>query len=191
MVKRNMRLDKRGQKIIAIVCLSFLIGVAGGAIAANLMGTNVKSELAGMIQNAAEMQQSGSFAAVFWKYFKYDIVIWLGGWLHLGLFLSGMAFLLRSISVGFASAMMMTTYGVKGVWGAMLTIFPQNIILIPSYIFIMCAAIYYLISWNEGNGKRGLKRERRRKQTEYCILFLSSIVLIAIGAGIEVALYPL
>jgi len=109
----------------------------------------------------------------------------------LGLFLSGAAFLLRSISLGFASAMLMVTYGVKGVWGAMLSILPQNIILIPAYIFTMCAAIYYLLDWNEGHGKRGLKRERRRKQTEYCILFLASIALIAIGAGIEVALYPL
>ncbi|KXL52516.1 stage II sporulation protein M [Anaerotignum neopropionicum] len=191
MVKRNKWLDKRGQKIIIIVCLSFLVGVMGGAIAANLMGPNAKSELILWMKSGAQAQQSGSFTAIFWKYLKYDIIIWLGGWLQLGLFLSGMAFLLRSISLGFASAMMMVTYGVKGVWGAMFGILPQNIILIPAYIFIMCAAIYYLLTWNDGNGKRGLKRERRRKQTEYCIIFLASIVFVAIGAGIEVALYPL
>lgn len=191
MVKGNKLFDKRGQKIITIVCLSFLCGVMGGAIAANLMGDGTKSELAGVIQNAVQVEQAGSFASVFWKYLKYDIVIWLGGWLSLGLFLSGAAFLLRSISLGFASAMMMITYGAKGVWGAMFGILPQNIILIPAYIFSMCTAIYYLMGWNEGNGKRGLRRERRRKQTEYCILFLASAVLIAIGAGIEVALYPL
>lgn len=191
MVKRNKWLNKRGQKIITIVCLSFLCGVMGGAIAANLMGDSVKSELAGMIKSAAQIQQTGSFGAAFWKYLKYDIVIWLGGWLSLGLFLSGAAFLLRSISLGFASAMLMVTYGMKGIWGAMLTILPQNIILIPAYIFTMCASIYYLTTWYEGGGKRGLKRERRRKQMEYCILFLASAVLIALGAGIEVALYPL
>ncbi|WP_352400460.1 stage II sporulation protein M [Anaerotignum sp.] len=191
MAKRNKVIDRRGQKIITIVCLSFLCGVLGGAIAANLMGDGAKSELAGIIHNAAQIQESGSFAVVFWKYLKYDIVIWIGGWLSLGLFLSGAAFLLRSISLGFASAMMMVTYGMKGVWGAMLGILPQNIVLIPAYIFTMCAAIYYLMAWNEGNGKRGLRRERRRKQTEYCLLFLASAILIAIGAGIEVALYPL
>lgn len=191
MIKQNKWFDKKGQKIIIIVCLSFLLGVMGGAIAANLMGADAKTELAGVIQDAAQIQKTGSFTAVFWKYLKYDLIIWLGGWLRLGLFLSGMAFLLRSISLGFASAMMMVTYGMKGVGGTILSVLPQNMILIPAYLFIMCAAIYYLMSWNEGNGKRGLKRERRRKQTEYCILFLASIVLIAIGAGIEVALYPL
>jgi len=59
MVKRNKWLDKRGQKIIHIVCLSFLCGVMGGAIAANLMGDGVKSELAGVIKNAAQVQQTG------------------------------------------------------------------------------------------------------------------------------------
>ena len=191
MVKSKNRFDRRGQKIVFIVCLSFLFGAMGGAIAANLMGADAKNELSGVIRQAVEIQQSGSFATAFWKYLKYDLIIWLGGWLQLGLFLSGMAFLLRSISIGFASAMMMVTYGFKGVWSAALTLLPQNIILIPVYIFTMCAAIYYLLTWNEGNGKRGLKRERRRKQTEYCLLFLASIVLIAIGAGIEVALYPL
>ncbi|WMI81721.1 stage II sporulation protein M [Anaerotignum sp. MB30-C6] len=191
MVKRNRRLDKRGQKIISIVCLSFLCGVMGGAIAANLMGDGAKTELAGIIKSVADVEQAGSFGVVFWKYLKYDLLIWLGGWLSLGLFLSGAAFLLRSISLGFASAMMMVTYGAKGIWGAIFAILPQNIILIPAYIFTMCAAIYYLLAWNEGNGKRGLKRERRRKQTEYCLLLLASAVLIAIGAGIEVALYPL
>lgn len=104
MVKRKTWLDKRGQKIIFIVCLSFLFGVLGGAIAANLMGADAKSELSGVVRNAIEIQQTGSFTATFWKYLKYDIIIWLGGWLQLGLFLSGMAFLLRSISIGFASA---------------------------------------------------------------------------------------
>ncbi len=191
MVKRKKWFDKRGQKIVFIVCLSFLFGVLGGAIAANLMGTDAKTELSGVIRQAGEIQQSGSFSAAFWKYLKYDLIIWLGGWLQLGVFLSGAVFLLRSISIGFASAMMMVTYGFKGVWSAMFTLLPQNIILIPVYIFTMCAAIYYLLTWNEGSGKRGLKRERRRKQTEYCLLLLASIVFIAIGAGIEVILYPL
>lgn len=191
MAKRNKRLDKRGQKIIYIVCLSFLCGVIGGAIAANLMGSGAQLEFASMIQGAADAEETITFGMVFWKYLKYDIAIWFGGWLSMGLFLSGTVFLLRGISLGFASAMMMVTYGVKGVWSAAFAILPQNIVLIPTYIFTMCAAIYYILAWKEGNGKRALKREQRRKQTEYCILFLTSAIFIAIGAGIEVAIYPL
>lgn len=47
----------------------------GGAIAANLMGADTKTELSGVIRNAIEIQQSGSFAATL-KYLKYDIIIW-------------------------------------------------------------------------------------------------------------------
>lgn len=192
MGKKKKGLDKRGQKIILMVCLSFLLGVIGGAIGANLMGSGQQAELSAFLHDAmVTPTQKQTFWTIFWKYLKYDLLIWVGGWMNMGLFLAGSAFLLRSISLGFASAMMMVTYGTKGVFGAMVRILPQNIVLIPAYLFIMCAAIYYLFSWKEGGGKRALTRERRRKQTEYCILFVISVVLIAVGAGIEILCYPL
>ena len=61
----------------------------------------------------------------------------------------------------------------------------QNLFLIPAYILTMSAAAYYLSAWREGEGKRALKRERRRKQTEYCILFGFSVLLLLAAAGLE------
>lgn len=188
MKKKKRRIDKQVQKIIGIVCLSFLLGIAGGALAANLLPMGQQTELSVFLQGALEKTEEATFLSIFWKYLKYDIIIWLGGWMQLGLFFGGAAFLFRSISVGFTSAMMMVTYGAKGVFLSATTFLPQNLLLIPAYILVMSAAIYYFVSWKEEGAKRTLKRERRRKQVEYCILFGVSVVLLAAASGVERAI---
>lgn len=185
MRQKKRRIDRQVQKILGIVCLSFLFGVIGGAVAANLLPTGEQGKLSLFLQGCLEEQKAVSFPAIFWKYLKYDLLIWLGGWMQLGLLLAGSAFLFRSIAVGFTSAMLMTTYGAKGILLAVTSYLPQNLLLIPAYLLMMTASIYYLLSWQEEGGKRTLKRERRRKQTEYCILFGVSLILLAAAAGME------
>ena len=82
MKKKKRRIDKQVQKIIDIVCLSFLLGIAGGALAANLMPTGQQTELSLFLQGAIEEMGEASFLSIFWKYLKYDIIIWLGGWMQ-------------------------------------------------------------------------------------------------------------
>ena len=184
-MKKKRKLDRQVQKIIGSVCLSFLLGALGGAVAANLMPAAEQGELSLFLQGAAERVEIPSFGSLFWKYLKYDLIIWLGGWMQMGLFVSGAAFLFRSVSVGFTSAMMMAVYGAKGILMTVMTFLPQNLLLIPAYILMMSAALYYMLHWQEEGGKCTLKRERRRKQTEYCILFGVSVLLLAGAAGIE------
>lgn len=188
MKKKKRGIDKQVQKIIGIVCLSFLLGTAGGALLANLLPTGQQGTLSVFLQNALDATGENTFFSIFWKYLKYDIIIWLGGWMQLGLFFAGAAFLFRSVAVGFTSAMMMATYGAKGIFLTATTFLPQNLLLIPAYILIMSASIYYLISWQEEGAKRALKREKQRKQMEYCILFGVSIFLLMAAAGVERAI---
>ncbi|MBQ7084155.1 MAG: stage II sporulation protein M [Anaerotignum sp.] len=184
-MKKKRRMDRQVQKILRIVCLSFLLGVLGGAVAANLLPKEEQGELILFLQGAAEPAKCPSFGVLFWKYLKYDLIIWLGGWMRLGVFFSGAAFLFRGVSIGFTSAMVMAVYGAKGMIMAVTSFLPQNLLLIPAYILMMSAALYYMLHWKEEGIKRTLKRERRRKQTEYCILFGVSVLLLAGAAGVE------
>jgi len=182
-MKKKYRTDRQVQQIVGIVCLFFLLGTLGGALAANLLPTAEKGELSLFLrERTAEIP---SFLSLFWKYLKYDLIIFLGGWMQMGLFLSGTVFLFRSISVGFTSAMLMATYGAKGILLAGKFFLPQNLFLIPAYILMMSAAFYYMFRWQEEGGKRALKREKRRKRTEYCILFGASVFLAFGAAGVE------
>ena len=146
MKKKKRIIDKRGQAIAAAVCVVFLLGTAGGALAANMIGTAEQGKLAEFLRAALAEESDAAFLSIFWKYMKYDLVIWLGGWMTLGLFFSGAAFLFRSISVGFTSAMILTVHGARGMLTIAATILPQNLFLIPAYILMMSAAAYYLSS---------------------------------------------
>ena len=63
MKKKN--LDRQVQKIISIVCLSFLLGTMGGALAANLLPLEAKGELSVFLQERATVVPS--FLSLFWK----------------------------------------------------------------------------------------------------------------------------
>ena len=182
---------KRGRMIFMIVCLSFLLGSVGGAVAANLVGHSRREGLALFFQEVLGKSGGASFGYVFWKYFKYDLLIWIGGWMAAGIFLSGCVFLFRSVSLGFTSAMLMSAYGGKGVLLTILAVLPQNLLLIPTYVLMMTAAFYYASIWHEnGIRQKAGKREKRRKQTEYCILMGVSLVFIVLATGVEVGLIP-
>ena len=139
MKRQKRRTDKQLQRIIGIVCLSFLLGTAGGALLANLLPQGQQGQLSAFLQQALADGDEIGFAAIFWKYLKYDVIIWLGGWMQLGLFFAGAAFLFRSVCVGFTSAMMMAAYGMKGVLLSATAFLPQNLLLIPCYILMMSA----------------------------------------------------
>lgn len=191
MKQKNKEWMKRGQMILGIVCLSFILGAAGGAIAANFIGQSGEGELASAFRGVLDSSTSAGLGYVIWKYFKYDLLIWAGGWLSMGIFLSGCVFLFRSVSLGFTSAMLMCAYGKEGVLLAASAILPQNLILIPVYVFMMTASIYYMGIWDENGGrKRAGKREKRRRQTEYCILLLGSFLLMVAASVIEVGIIP-
>ena len=184
-MRKRRKIDRQVQKIMGIVCLFFLLGILGGALAANLLPIAEKEKLALFLQGAGELTEVPSFWNLFWKYLKYDLVIWLGGWMQMGLFLSGTTFLFRSVSLGFTSAMLMAVYGVRGIGMVITSLLLQNILLIPAYILMMSAVLYYMLQWKEEGGKRSLKREKKRRQMEYCILFGISVVLLAGAASVE------
>lgn len=185
MRKAKRRTDRRLQRIIGIVCLSFLCGTAGGALLANLLSAEQQGTLSVFLEQTLAGTNTSTYGSIFLKYLKYDLIIWLGGLMQLGLFFSGAAFLFRSICVGFTSAMMMTAYGMKGIFLSAVSFLPQNLLLIPAYLLMMSAALYYALSSPEQGEKRILKREKKRKQTEYCILFGISVLLLAAASGIE------
>ena len=137
---------ERGQMIFMIVCLSFLLGTVGGAVAANLAGRSGEETLVRFLQEHLTAGGDSSFWYTFWKYMKYDLLIWAGGWLSMGVFISGCVCLFRGISLGFTAAMLMASYGGKGVWLTILGILPQKLLLIPAYVAMTTVAVYYLFA---------------------------------------------
>ena len=176
MKRQKRRTDKQLQRIIGIVCLSFLLGTAGGALLANLLPQGQQGQLSAFLQQALADGDEISFAAIFWKYLKYDIIIWLGGWMQLGLFFAGAAFLFRSVCVGFTSAMMMAAYGMKGVLLSATAFLPQNLLLIP-YDVRLCVLSAFLA----GGGRQADAEARKTAKAAGILHSLWGVCAAACG----------
>lgn len=195
--RRGIQVEKR-QIMMGIVCLSFLLSTVVGAIAANYMGAKQAASLGQeMTTFFGEIRERGisgntQFVPVFFKYIKYDILIWLGGWITGGIFLSVGILLFRGISLGFTTAMLMKQFGLRGMLTATVSFVPQNIIIVPVFLFMTWAAIRFFITMGEkGVGKAGLRRERQRKQAEYSILLGGSVLCLAVASVLEVVITPI
>ena len=58
-------------------------------MAANLAGRSGEETLVRFLQEHLTAGGDSSFWFTFWKYMKYDLLIWAGGWLSMGVFISG------------------------------------------------------------------------------------------------------
>ncbi len=195
--QRGIR-SERGQIMIGIICLSFLLSAVAGAIAANYMGGEQVAYFGQEINTFfGEIREHGisrntHFLPVYFKYIKYDILIWLGGWITGGVFLSVGVLLFRGISLGFTTAMLMKQFGMRGMLAATVSFVPQNIIIVPVFLFMTWAAIHFFVDMREkGVGRASLRRERQRKQAEYSILFGGSLACLAVASVLEVAVTPI
>lgn len=183
---------ERGQIITTIVCLSFFIGIIGGAIAANVAGQSGKGTIALSLQGYLAEGVTASFGHVFWKNLKYILLIWMGGWISMGVFMAGCVCFFRALSIGFTAAMLMAGYGGKGILLVCIGILPQYLLLIPACVGMTIAALFYLFAWDDGGVRaRYRKTEQNRKRLEYTILLADSVLLTAVASAWEAGVTPL
>ena len=67
-MRKKQRADRQVQKVFGIVCLSFLLGITGGALVANFLSAGEQGELSMFLQRMMEDEKVPSFGALFWKY---------------------------------------------------------------------------------------------------------------------------
>ena len=187
--KKKQTSGEKRQMIWGILCLSFLCSTACGAVAANLSAQEAASQVQSLI---AAWQTDGmivTYGGKFFKYLKYLLLIWLGGQVTPGLFLSVGTLLFRGACLGYASSAILLAFGKKGLLFAASAIVPQNLFLVPAYLAMTWAALRYATRRRqELSGKDALLREKRKDQTEYVLLLLGGVILLALGAFTEVLL---
>ncbi len=189
--KKKVSIEK-GQIIAMIVCLSFFIGIIGGAIAANAAGQSGEGTAALSLQSYLAEGVEASFWHVFWKNLKYILLIWIGGWVSMGVFMAGCVCFFRALSIGFTAAMLMAGYGGKGILLVCIGILPQYLLLIPACVGMTIAALFYLFAWDDrGVRARYRKTEQNRKRLEYAILLAGGVLLTTIASAWEAGVTPL
>ncbi len=177
--------DKR-QMMAITICLFFLLSTMVGAMLANGLSLEEVNHLQSSLEALFQKEQN-SFLSVFFKYLKYDVLIWLGGCFYYGAILSAGILAFRGISLGYTTSVLFRTYGAKGIFPVICSMLPQNLILLPIYFFMTWIAFCFLLKQKSGQyGKGALKREITRRWTEYIILFVGSVLAVILASLIEI-----
>lgn len=165
----------RWQMVLLIVCICFFVGILTGAVSAGALKQEQVDRLNGYMEAFAS--QETSFWPLFFKHGKYIGAIWLAGFISSGAVIVLIIIFCSGIFYGFSASFAAAGAGLSYV---LANILPQNIILIPLYIFAAVWTINFVLNKFSNNGpKSRIKRERQKHLSEHLIILLCCLAINA------------
>ncbi|HLV09191.1 MAG TPA: stage II sporulation protein M [Halanaerobiales bacterium] len=179
---------------LSFIIVIFILGISFGAVAIRTLDYSYQETIITYFNDFIRgfegiEYNSSSLIAESIKYNLINItVIWLFGLSVILMPLIMLLLFFKGFILGFTVGFLVSEYGFKGVIIALVTVFPQNIIIIPVYLLASVIAIYFSI--------RLINYYRGRKPIRGEDLFIYTIemgfaALVLLGASlIETYLSP-
>ncbi|MCL6570487.1 MAG: stage II sporulation protein M [Bacillus sp. (in: Bacteria)] len=183
--------------IFLFIVVLFLMGVIFGAIVVNSMSITQKEDLFyylsqffGQVSDEKVAGNKDLFLQSFFHNSKFIGLMWILGISIIGLPVILILLFSKGMVVGFTVGFLVSQMGWKGFMLALVSILPQNMIIIP--VFIMMASLSVIFSM------RMIKKQFMKKYAQpilpyfkrYILALIVSVILIAVASGIEAYLSP-
>lgn len=172
------------------------IGIFFGAIIVNSLNIEQKNDLYlyltrffKQIINEPSMSAVDLFNQSFSHYLKYIGFIWILGISVIGLPIILILLFLKGIVVGFTIGFLVSQMGIKGFFLALVSVLPQNLILIPTFIIVGVASISFSL--------RMIRMQFKKTEPfapllmKYSLFMVGVIGLIMLSSSIEAWVSPL
>ncbi|UJF31205.1 stage II sporulation protein M [Paenibacillus hexagrammi] len=138
--------------LFVFVCVLFIIGVVFGTVMVNALSLEQKQEMTRHLgsffhemTDGTEYNGKESFVQAFSSHMKWILLIWLFGLSVIGLPLILILDFLKGVLVGFTVGYLVGQMSWKGMLFALVSVAPQNLIVIPAILFCSVAAISFSI----------------------------------------------
>ncbi|OMF35301.1 stage II sporulation protein M [Paenibacillus sp. FSL H8-0548] len=147
-----MTMVKNQLSLYVFVSVLFVVGVIFGALMVNALTLEQQQEMAQDVSQYVRLMDQGlgtggvdSFWERFFFHSKWLLVVWVLGITVVGM--PGVLALnfLKGALVGFSIGTLINQYGWKGVLFSLVSVAPQNIIVVPAMIIVSAAAISFSI----------------------------------------------
>jgi stage II sporulation protein M len=183
--------------IFLFIVVLFLMGVIFGAIVVNSMSFTQKQDLFyylsqffGEVSNGKIAPTNDLFIQSFLHNSKFIALIWILGISIIGLPLILILLFIKGMVIGFTVGFLVSELSWKGFILAIVSILPQNLIIIP--VFIIMAALSVSFS------SKMIKKQFMKKYSQpiipvfrrYIFTLLVAVIFIIGAAGIEAYLSP-
>ncbi|HEY0828941.1 MAG TPA: stage II sporulation protein M [Bacilli bacterium] len=134
------------------ISVLFVMGVIFGALMVNALSIDQKQEMTDFlgsffhtIDQGADLDGKESFLQVFGLHMKWMVLIWILGLTIIGLPLILILDFLKGVFVGFTVGYLVAQLSWKGMLFALVSVAPQNLIIIPVLIISSVTAISFSI----------------------------------------------
>lgn len=194
-----MRFEEHMKQAIGIyifVSTLLLMGVVFGAIIVNSLHMNQKEDLLYELQrflgqvDAGKMIQQDTFFNAYMGHVLYLLFIWILGISMVGLPVIFLLIFLKGITIGFTVGFFVNQLGLKGFYLAIVSVLPQNIIIVPAIIISSSVAILFSIRLIKQLFIRNDYKRIRTAFLRYSFSFFMIMFVIVIPTLIEVYLSP-
>jgi len=172
----------------------FLLGISIGTFMELMLSAQDKNELFQYLNANLFTENITSLPQIFINSLGNNlgllILIALSGITVIGFPVALLSVAYKGITLGFSSALLLETLSLKGIILILLTIVPQNIILIPTFLLAAACAINFARDAISAR-KTGIKKNLTNNAGSYLVYYiLFSIVLLA-GCLIESFICPI
>jgi stage II sporulation protein M len=192
-MNRNRSLQlyvKEHLSLYIYVGVIFITGVVFGAVMAGALSPEQKQEIMRYLSNFFSSVEHGAFSDVkasfkqsFALHIKWILIIWVLGMSVVGLPLILILDFLKGVLIGFSISYLVGQFYWKGLWFALVSVAPQNLIVIPTLLICSVTAMAFSIHLVK-------QRLRTRKGTFYePFMRYSGTVLLSAALLAGVALF--
>ncbi|WCK55959.1 stage II sporulation protein M [Aneurinibacillus sp. Ricciae_BoGa-3] len=173
----------------------FVMGVGFGAVIVNSIALTQKQELFIYISqffhevsrdNISDASQA--FMSSLGHYLKYVGFMWLLGLSIIGLPLILVMVFLKGVVVGFTIGFLVSQLQWTGMYFALVSVLPQNLLVVPSVILVATAGVSFSLKLIQSRFKHG--RPIYQQFLTYSLLMLIMMVVMTAAAGFEAFVSP-
>ncbi|MDF2503809.1 MULTISPECIES: stage II sporulation protein M [Clostridium] len=180
--------------ILSAICLC--TGIVLGVYTVKYMSGFEKSDLLNYLSSFIKTYNSKSinYNQLFFQTIKNNIPILLVVW-FLGLTMIGIPIILvvdvlKGFTIGFTVTFFVNGLGFKGIWFALLSVIPQNIVYIPCIIIGSVLAMEFSLMLIKDNGKKHWTTNISSRIMSYSMAFFIIAIFMFIGLAFETYITP-
>ncbi|MCQ2010041.1 stage II sporulation protein M [Sporolactobacillus sp. STSJ-5] len=174
-----------------------LMGIIFGAIVVNCLPYESKNDLLHYLQQffgELAKNQVADPRALFkdslFHDLQYLILIWVLGLSVIGLPLIFLLIFVKGIFLGFTVGFLVSQMGMKGLMAILVSIFPQNLLIIPNYLFIAVLSVAFSLKMIRQLLMKTRNQPMLPQFINYGLVLASTVLIAAIASGYEAYVSP-